>query len=414
MSRWLAVPTEPLSSPPFAGLSIGAKLVWLGLRLLHLQRGVDGVVPAQFVSSNLCLVAPGLLLGVDVSGSIEELREAHLLSDCDAGDFVALTDFVREVELPKCSRCKRPNPTPGRSRCPTCIDEDHRRPSRDHGERADSAQKTRRGSADNAQTTRRSGAETAQLTVCYPTPPHPTLPDSPTRALAREAPASPAGDPIRPSAPAIPGRTSPANVRDVASSWAVDLVARGVEKLLPIHVSDVCRLMTELGVDPPNVVDVDALARDRREAARRILAWCPQPERLASWLVVAVRRGAQDPIAYLRTASRRGDPGTLLRHASEAEAALAPNAERALLGQRHGAVETLTAGAASPTPDQPDHQRQKLRAELKIALDAGRRNAARRILERAVGADRSDLAVARFVTPILTLEAARELLEAAG
>jgi hypothetical protein len=439
MSRWAPIPTAVGSSLAVAELSPPARCVWLALRVAHATHGQGGVLPPRVASTRgLPLAVPALVAGIDVADALAELARAGLTRPHDDG--LALADWDVEGEQAPCSRCRRRNPDPRHAVCPPCRARDadptrlaQRREQRRAADprRTPDGPQTRsddrraqqpRGLASNgeatAQTDPSSGADWSRPR------PDPTRPDRPysnhqRRAGARETPAPPAGEPIRPqNALAARQKQSPTagDVRAVAGAWAVAMTKqRGIERMLPaIHAADVVRLLAEVGTDPPHVRDPDALARDRREAARRIIAWCPSPERLARWCVVAVRRYRASNVAgYLRRAAEGGDPGTMLARNGQGEGALPPVVEGALRGEHAQDVQRLVAGgAATRDADATDAERVRLRAQLAAFLGSGRRDAAKRVLLRLVGADRSDVALARAVDGVLTLEQAKGLLAA--
>jgi hypothetical protein len=396
------------------------------------------LLPPRVASARgLALAVPALVAGIDVPDALAELGRAGLTRPHDDG--LALTDWDIESEQAPCSRCRRRNPDPRRSVCPPCRARDtdptrlaqRREQRRAAGPRTAPDGPQTRGDGRRAQQQQGFAADAEAPPQTDPSSgadwsrprPDPTLPDRPypnhqTRAGAREAPAPPAGEPIRPqSAPAARQQQSPAanDVRAVAGAWAVAMTGRGIESMNPaIHASDVARLLAEVGTDPARVRDPDALARDRREAAKRIIAWCPSPERLARWCVVAVRRyRATNVAAYLREAAKRGDPGTLLARNGQGEGVLPRVVEGALRGEHAEDVGRLVAGgAAMRDAHATDAERVRLRAQLAAFLGSGRRDAAKRVLLRLVGSDRSDVALARAVDGVLTLEQAKGLLVA--
>ena len=159
-------------------------------------------------------------------------------------------------------------------------------------------------------------------------------------------PAPPAGDPIPRK------QQSPNDVRRLAGAWAVAMASRGVERLVPaIHAVDVADLLGAIAAEPDFVDDPDVLARARRNAAQRIARWCPQPERLARWLVVAGNPGhIRDAASYLSAAATSGDPGTLLGQHAEGQGVLLPEHEDALRGElADRAAQTVAAAAKAAT-----------------------------------------------------------------
>lgn len=438
MSRWLPIPLDAASSPALAGVSPSARLTWLALRVAHARYGVGGVLPAAHATaSGLPLAAPAMVAGVDVAAGLAELRAAGLMRPHDDG--VALADWSVDAEQAHCSSCRRRNPDPRHARCPACRSRDTdptRRAARRKGgaEMAQTSRSRFDGTGDRsqqriaaspapmAQTDRGDGADMPRPRP-DPTRPDPTVPESPdARAGARETPAAPAGDPIHqhqqrtaaaPRGDPIQRGQRSLDVRALASAWAVDMAGRGIERMLPaIHAADVVRLLAEVGTDPPHVHDVDGLARDRRAAAQRIMVWCPSPERLARWCVVAARRyRAENVAAYLRRAADCGDPGTLLARHAQGDHALGRDAERALRGEHAEDVARLVAGgSAMRDAAATDADRDRLRQQLADLLRRGLRDGARRTLLQLLGDDRSDLAIARAVAGVCGLAAARRLI----
>ncbi len=423
MSRWHAVPLAASRSPAVAGLSLAARMTWLALRAAHAEYGLGGVVPATHASAaGLAMAAPAYVHGVDVADALAELGAAGLIRAHDDG--VALGDWDAAAEQAPCSSCRRRNPDPRHSRCPACRARDtdpDRRASRQRGAdhsaagtarpgkmaqtrrapRSDAEPQQQRGLAvvghDLAQTERRDGADRARPI------PDPTrqYSDHQTRAGAREAPAPPAGDPI--------SRGSP-DVRDTAGAWAVTMARRGIERLAAEHAPDVAALLAAVGQDPPHVHDPAALARARCAAAERVIRWCPSPERLARWCVVAVRRyRARNVAGYLVRASERGDPGTLLAAAGQGERVLGQPAEQALLGRHVADVARLLAGGAAVLGT-GGAERERLRADLRDLLAAGRTAAARAVLLRLVDRRDDDATIEAAVGGILPVAAARRLI----
>ncbi|MFO0449311.1 MAG: hypothetical protein ACK52I_11750 [Pseudomonadota bacterium] len=429
MSRWLPIPCSVASSIEIAGLSPSARCAWVALRVAHAAHGQGGVLPSRIGTAvGLPLVAPALVAGIDLDVALVELSRAGLIRLDDDG--LALGDWDPESEQAPCTSCRRRNPDPRHHRCPACRARDTdptRRASRKRG--ADVAQTA--GALDERRASQHSqglagDAETkaqtkhsARADVARPRP-DPTLPDRPdpihqTRACAREAPASPAGEPIRPqSAPAARQQQS---LVAIGSAWAVVMAKRGIERMLPaIHAGDVVRLQTDFGTEPTHVHDAEALARDRRDFAKRLIAWCPEPERLARCFVVAaLHYGAQNVAAYLRKAAASGDPGTMLSRHQQGEGVLGAEAERALRGERVVDVAELVAGVAAVHDARlTGAQRDQLRAELAQHMRHGHVEAARRVLVQLVGPDRSDVAVARAIGHACTLAEARSVLGGAA
>lgn len=145
MARWLAMPIGAARSPAIAALSPHARLAWHAMRVSHSEHGAGGVVPALYSTPvALQLVAPALVLGVDVVAAVAELAKAGLIEE--VADGTRLCDFDADCELPLCSRCRCRNPVPRQSRCPNC-EQSGSRP------RADAKQTPRRDAADAAPAT---------------------------------------------------------------------------------------------------------------------------------------------------------------------------------------------------------------------------------------------------------------------
>lgn len=439
MSRWMPLPLElAAASPAIAALSPSARVVWLALRIAHARHGLGGVVPARHATPlGIALSAPAMVLGVDVDAALGELRSAGLV--CDGDDGVVLADLDDDGDLLRCSRCRCRNPDPRSSRCPRCQGDDGAR---------------RRGSADAAQTTttpmaraatprakataqelRRECAEMPQGARDESSAPHAHArgrawqgmagQGHQTRAARGQAPpqtpARPAGEPASPAAdaPAAPdpepvtvartdpsgdddelGGPDPAEVCARIERWVAQLARRGILRLTDAHLPDVVGLVDQLG--PRIRVDGDhAVARDRRaalrnsriELARRVIAWCPSPERLGRWLVRVSRWYRPRNLAgYLRRAAQRGDPGTVLEgrtrriagRGAETWRDFGAATERALDGGHLVDVQQLVAGTAAVLGEVDEAARDRLRAELREHLRAGRAAAAKTTLLRLV------------------------------
>lgn len=436
MSRWAPIPTAISSSLAMADLSPAGRCVWLALRIAHALHGHGGVLPATVASvRGLPLVVPALVAGLDVGDGLAELARVGLTGPHDDG--LALADWNIDCEQAPCSSCRRRNPDPRHHRCPACRARDTdqaRRATRKRG--AGTAQTSRAGddspagqeeqrvaggNARLAQTNHRRGTD-------MPRPrPDPTLqtrpdPDHQMRACAREAPASPAGD-TSPAAPQQQGAAAPraqectksaGDVRGIAGSWAVEMTRRGIETMRPaIHAADVGRLLGALpgGAPPSNVHDPDAFADARREAWVRVAVWCPSPERLARWCIVAAHRYSPTDVAgYLVVAARRGDAGTVLARHGQGEGVLARADEQALRGEHVEGVAQLVAGGAAVLGSVDAAMRERLGLELRTLLARGRTDGARRVLVKLVGPNPKDRDLEAAVAGILSLEDARRLI----
>lgn len=181
------------------------------------------------------------------------------------------------------------------------------------------------------------------------------------------------------------------------------------------HAADVAGLLDQFS-RPPAEADPRRLAglrSDRLALARRIIVWCPSPERLGRWLVRVSRWfGVQNLGAYLRRASERGDPGTVLSRRHGAGNDFSQQTERRLEGPHAKNVALLVAGTAAVLQSTDETERAQLREQLRDLLAASRPEAARAVLLQLVGDERSDIAIARAIGDICTLSRARELLAA--
>jgi hypothetical protein len=187
------------------------------------------------------------------------------------------------------------------------------------------------------------------------------------------------------------------------------------------HAADVAGLLDQLGTDE-DILDRAAVRADRRKLATRAIAWCPSPERLAQWLV-SVRRefGAKNLAGYLRAAvDNGGDPGTLLGshlrnvygQGAEQFQHFTTATEQALEGERAQDVAAIVDATGDAMRLDDMGARAAMRNQLWEMLAKGRNATARQVLLQLVGDDRSDLAVARAIGDVCTLDVARELLAA--
>lgn len=244
-------------------------------------------------------------------------------------------------------------------------------------------------------------------------------PDSPTEVT----PASPAGETrAAPAAesPASDLQPKPAEVRAAIDAWVkryADNVSFDTGSTM--EVVAVATLIDSISPRPAGVHDPRAFARERLALARKVIGWCPWPDRLGRWLVRAHRWfRVQDLGAYLRRASEKGNPDTLLHshsknilgRAAETWQDFSPQTERALRGPCADAIEQLVAGISGVLEVPDEDQRVQLREELARYWKQQRRVAARITLQRLVGNDRSDVAIARAADGILTHRQAKWLL----
>jgi hypothetical protein len=167
--------------------------------------------------------------------------------------------------------------------------------------------------------------------------------------------------------------------------------------------------------------DRSAFVKQRLGFAKRVIEWCPSVEWLGRWLIRVSRwLGVRNLPGYLRTACGHGDPGTVLSsHAKNRLGRAADRwrdfstaSERGLLGKYAVEVEKLFAGSALHASATDEGVRQELRAKVQLYLKQHRPAAARAVLLKLVGHDRSDLALQSAVEGILTLPQAKRLLGA--
>lgn len=265
----------------------------------------------------------------------------------------------------------------------------------------------------------RSGARPSGLPPEYPSDlqsdaqPRATPQSNQVAAAPEQEPAAPAGDPIQQKPE--PESRQP---EDVVARWLRHVVARGVERLQPDqHAGTVAELVAAIGGQPEHIRDRRAHARAQLALGRQVCRWCPSPERLARWLVRVHRRfGPTNLAAYLRRASERGDPGTVVdsggRQATNVRDFDAET-ERALIGPQIEAVAALVAGGAAVMASVDTDERERLRAELRNLIATERPAAARAVLLRLVGSDRSDVGLMRAIGDACTVGQARALLVAA-
>ena len=204
-------------------------------------------------------------------------------------------------------------------------------------------------------------------------------------------------------------------------AWTLGVVQRGIEVLdhdNQVHVGAVADLLNRL--DP---LTSARFARDRLRFARRLCAWSWHSETLGRWLVrVMQRRGPDRLLAYLRTASRAGDPGTVLH--SETKNELGRGAEQmqvmttateaALEGPYAAAVAQIVAGGAEVLSAVEAATRDRLRAELRVLLAAGKPEAAGRVLRFAFrGQQPTDRDLEQWLDGAVPVAVARRLLAVA-
>jgi hypothetical protein len=237
-----------------------------------------------------------------------------------------------------------------------------------------------------------------------------------------ETPAAPAGETRVPSSTAPPRDL----IRHVVEPWLLPIISKGVETLdadNSTHVFWVLGLIDRLGPNPPVIRSGAGLRQSRMAMACDAIRWCPRTERLATWLARAASvYGVENLPGYLRESISHGDPGTLLEseqknrvgRAAERWRDFTPETENALQGPRAVEVAQMTAALGAVLCATDDAERDELREALRRYVEQGRPAAARCVLLKLVGTDRSDLALQRAVDGILSLDEAKRLLEAAA
>ncbi|MCC7398673.1 MAG: hypothetical protein IT455_16520 [Planctomycetes bacterium] len=270
--------------------------------------------------------------------------------------------------------------------------------------------------------------EPASPAACAPAAPEPepvtVARPSPSTPDARSAPSDARG------ADDEPGGPDPAAARAAVERWVAAFARKGIETLTDRHLLDVAGLLDQIG--PRLRIEGDhAVARDRRAAlrnsrldlARRVIAWCPSPERLGRWLCRVSRWfHVRNLAGYLRRAAQRGDPGTVLEgrtrrvagRGAETWRDFAPATERALQGEHLHDVARIVAGTAAVLVEVDEAARDRLRAELREHLQAGRAAAAKATLLRLVPriAETTDDRLREALRGACTVAIARELLAA--
>lgn len=230
-----------------------------------------------------------------------------------------------------------------------------------------------------------------------------------------KAPAAPKHQPPPAPGPATSAPPAPNQQRQIVEAWVTAFVTRGIERMEQRHAADVAGLLDKLGPPPAEAVRSRrvALHADRLALARRVIVWCPSPERLGRWLVRVSRRfGVQNLGAYLRRATEKGDPGTVLNRGRRAGNDFTPQTERQLEGAYADDVARIVVGGTSVLQSTDEVERVNLRQQLRELLAADRRVDARTVLLQLVGCDRSDIAIAKAIGDVCTLASAKELLAA--
>lgn len=241
--------------------------------------------------------------------------------------------------------------------------------------------------------------------------------DGDTDAEHSNAPAAPRVEPT--AAPAQPSASprpaDPEHQQQVVEKWVTAFVGKGVERMGSEHAPDVAGLLDRFGPPPPDVIGprLRGLLRERLQLAERVIAWCPSPERLGRWLMRVARwYGVRNVGAYLRQASSKGDPGTVLNRRPADEHDFTRQTEHQLEGAYADDVARLVAGGAAVLATTNGVERARLRDQLRELLSAGQPVAARTVLLKLLGTERSDIGIIRAVGGACTLDQAKELLAA--
>jgi len=201
--------------------------------------------------------------------------------------------------------------------------------------------------------------------------------------------------------------------------WLVETLDRGIETLTPEDGQAVAAVTQLLGkLDP---LPAPQFARQRLAFAKRLCEWSRSSERLATWMVRVLRhRGVSNLLGYLRTASKRGDPGTALGmlksrvgRGAETWQDFTSETERAVTGEYASAVEKLCAAGAAVFDVADDEARDQARQELRRLLFTGQKVGAGRVLRHWFhGKNPSDVELRKFVDGVCDLQTAKEALAA--
>jgi len=187
------------------------------------------------------------------------------------------------------------------------------------------------------------------------------------------------------------------------------------------HVSRVTLLIDRISPRPTDIHDAVAFCRDRLELAKRVIRWCPSPERLGRWVMRAHSWfGVKNLGAYLRTAAKKGDPGNLLESYSKYRVGRAGEnwqdftqaTEQALEGEHVEHVEAISESLSVASRSMDEGTRSALRDDLRRYLEQRRPKAARSVLMKLVGSDWNDAGITRAVGDVMTVDEAKLLLGA--
>jgi len=252
----------------------------------------------------------------------------------------------------------------------------------------------------------RPSVSTTALRLVTSAEPEPAKPVE-TRAARKEAPA--------------PAPESDNDRQRIVEDWTVRTVmADRIERLNPDdsrHVAAVVSLVYRLDPTCP-----PWFKGARSAFARRLCRWAGHTEELGRWLVrVIQRRGPSNLLAYLRNASKAGDPGQVLRaelknemgRGAETFEVFTRATEKALEGPHCAAVAKLVAGCAKVLEAEEPAERIRMRAELAAMLARGNLLAAGRVLRHAFRkVTPTDEKLVEFIGNVCSLETARLALTA--
>lgn len=257
------------------------------------------------------------------------------------------------------------------------------------------------------------------------TPSESLRPSVSTTALRLVTSAEPEPEPAKPVETRAAQKEAPAPESDndrqrIVEDWTVRTVMTGIERLNPDdarHVAAVATLVYRLDPTSP-----PWFKNSRSTFARRLCRWAGHVEELGRWLVrVIQRRGPSNLLAYLRNASKAGDPGQVLRaelknemgRGAETFEVFSRATEKALEGPHCAAVAKLIAGTAKVLEAEEPAERIRMRTELAAMLARGNLLAAGRVLRHAFRKTTpTDEKLVEFIGDVCSLETARLALTA--
>jgi hypothetical protein len=145
-------------------------LLWVALLAVHAEYGAGGVIPANCATADAAAyVMPAIRWGQGAfDRALAALQEAGLL-DVGTNGELTLCGYGPE-DMPRCVRCKGPNPDQKHSTCPTCRDtkraarepQSAERPRILNREKGDGRDRAERGQKAG----RRQGREKAETSFC--------------------------------------------------------------------------------------------------------------------------------------------------------------------------------------------------------------------------------------------------------